>query len=159
VRTDLPLADQVVQVGHACLEAGRRFAQPAEPCHLVVLSIPSAAHLHDAVALAELAGIRCAVFHEPDDGMGDTAACTEPIPSRQRRAFRRYPLWGTGIAGVWARGPPTKILFYKEEEERALRRDFIALCCHAGRSGASRAMPALRHEEMLHFVQHDIVAR
>ena len=86
-------------------------------CHLVVLNIPSAAHLHDAVALAELAGIRCAVFHEPDDGMGDTAACTEPISSRQRRAFRRYSLWSTSIAEVWARGPPTTIFFTKKRNK------------------------------------------
>ena len=106
MRTDIALADQIVQVGHACLEAGRRFVQPAAPCNLVVLGVPSVVHLRDAIARAEFAGIRCAIFHEPDDGMGDTAACTEPISGNARRVFRRFPLWGKTATHAWARGPP-----------------------------------------------------
>jgi len=108
VRADIPLADQIVQVGHACIEAGRRFAQPAEPCHLVLLSVASERHLRDAVARAELAGIRCTVFNEPDDDMGDTAACSEPVLAGDRRVFRRFPLWCAPAGAVWARGPPDR---------------------------------------------------
>jgi hypothetical protein len=117
VRTDIALADQIVQVGHACLEAGRRFAQPAEPCHLVVLSVPSVALLRDAIAWAGQHGIRCAIFHEPDDNMGDTAACTEPICYGQRRSFRRYPLWSAHTALAWPRGPPDKMSFTALHDE------------------------------------------
>ncbi len=102
----MPLADQIVQVGHACLEAGRRFAQPAEPCHLVLLSVQSVRHLHDAVARAEEAGIRCVVFSEPDDDLSDTAACTEPVLAGGRRLFRRFPLWRSPDGDARARGPP-----------------------------------------------------
>jgi hypothetical protein len=108
VRADIPLADQIVQVGHACLEAGRRFAQPAEPCHLVLLSVQSKRQLHDAVARAELAGIRCVVFSEPDDELGDTAACTEPVLASGRRVFRRFALWRSPAGNGWARGPPER---------------------------------------------------
>jgi hypothetical protein len=108
VRADIPLADQIVQVGHACLEAGRRFAQPAEPGNLVLLSVPSERHLHDAVARAELAGIRCVVFNEPDDHLGDTAACTEPVLARDRRVFRRFPLWVAATERAQARAPPDR---------------------------------------------------
>jgi hypothetical protein len=106
VRVDIPLADQIVQVGHACLEAGRRFAQPAEPCHLVLLSVASERHLHDAIARAELAGVRCVVFNEPDDNLGDTAACSEPVLARGRRLFQRFSLWRAAEGSLWARGPP-----------------------------------------------------
>jgi hypothetical protein len=106
VRTDIPLADQIVQVGHACLEAGWQFAPPAVPCHLVVLAVLSEAHLHAAIAAAALAGIRCVVFHEPDDELGATAACSEPITGVARRVFRRLPLWSASAALEWARGPP-----------------------------------------------------
>ena len=106
MRTDIPLADQIVQVGHACLEAGWQFAQPAIPCHLIVLGVRSEAHLYAAVADAVLAGIRCAVFHELDDGLGATAACSEPIAGAARRGFRRLPLWSAPTALVRARGPP-----------------------------------------------------
>jgi hypothetical protein len=85
-------------VGHACLVAGHRFPQPDPAAHLVVLAVPTAAHLHDALLILAANGIPYAVFHEPDDAMGDTAACTAPLPASCRRVFRRFPLW--------TRGPP-----------------------------------------------------
>jgi hypothetical protein len=100
------LADQIVQVGHACLAAGWQFAPPATPCHLVVLGVVSEAHLYTVVADAALTGVRCAVFHEPDDGLGATAACSEPIAGAARHVFRRLPLWSVPRALVRARGPP-----------------------------------------------------
>lgn len=96
VRTDILLADQIVQVGHACLEAGHKFDQPKELCHLVLLAVPSETHLCFAVAWIEAAGVRCEVFHEPDDEMGYTAACTEPLAAQCRRPFRRFSLWQRG---------------------------------------------------------------
>jgi hypothetical protein len=110
-----------VQVGHACLEAGWQFEQPAEPCHLVVLGLSSEAHLRDAVALAEVVGIRCAVFHEPDDDLGETAACTEPISGAYRRLFRRFPLWNATMAGNCARGPPTLTVAMGERTKKNCR--------------------------------------
>jgi hypothetical protein len=92
VRTDIPLADQAVQVGHACLEAGARFAQPPEACHLVLLAVSSEATLRDALAWLDIMSIRYALFFEPDDKMGFTAACTEPLVDERRRIFRRYNL-------------------------------------------------------------------
>lgn len=93
VRTDIPLADQLVQVGHACLEAGNRFEQTVDPANLVLLGVPSQQKLYDAIARMEAAGIRCEVFYEPDDEMGHTAVCTEPVSGLQRRVFRRYRKW------------------------------------------------------------------
>ena len=100
VRSDMPLADQMVQVGHACLEAGRRFCQPEAVSHLVVLSVRSQAQLRDAAREAEAMGIRCLVFNEPDDGLGHTAACTEPITGMHRPIFRRFRLWEAPQAGT-----------------------------------------------------------
>jgi hypothetical protein len=109
VRTDIPIADQIVQVGHACLEAGSRFAQPSPPSHLVVLAVSSEARLHHAIARIQLAGIRCAVFHEPDDDMGDSAACTEPVSDAHRRIFKRHALWNDPAARQTTRGPPPRV--------------------------------------------------
>jgi hypothetical protein len=97
VRTDISLADQVVQVAHVCLEAGYRFGRPAgESCPLVLLGVPSEAHLRDAVTWLEASGARCATFYEPDDELGWTAACTEPLDHSCRRLLRRFPLWHPG---------------------------------------------------------------
>lgn len=105
VRTDIPLADQVVQVGHACLEAAWRSGPPPEPCNLVVLALPSQAALQDALERLAAAGIAMVSFSEPDDDLGLTAACSAPISGRERAIFRRYRLWGAAVHAP-ARAPP-----------------------------------------------------
>jgi hypothetical protein len=68
--------------------------------------VRSEEHLHDAVTRIEMTGIRCAVFYEPDDGMGNTAACTEPISEDRRRIFKRFQLWRNAETKQRERGPP-----------------------------------------------------
>lgn len=105
VRTDIPLVDQLVQSGHACLEAGNRFEQPGPPSNLVVLSVASRLHLLDQLSRIRISGIRYALFFEPDDDMGETSACTEPLTAEYRRVFRSLLLWTPPFAD-FARGPP-----------------------------------------------------
>lgn len=93
-----------MQAGHACLEAGHRFPQPEAPCHLVLLGVPSKKELGTAVEWANLHGIRCATFYEPDDDLGLTAACTEPVTRAARKLFQHLPLWQVG--SHQERGPP-----------------------------------------------------
>lgn len=93
VRTDIPLADQIVQVGHACLEAGFKYQKPDEIVNLVVLRIDSEKELLIALEKISVKGINYALFHEPDDQMGFTAACTEPLDATYRREFHDFPLW------------------------------------------------------------------
>ncbi len=110
VRTDISLADQVVQVGHACLEAGCSFQQPTEPCNLVLLSVPSEKDLRRVVEQAALAGVHSVVFCEPDRGLNLTAACTEPVWGPLCRVFRRITLWQPPDRHTDERGPPTRML-------------------------------------------------
>jgi hypothetical protein len=98
----------MAQAGHAAVWAGSRFGPP-EHCRLVVLGVPSQAPLLDAVGRAEAAGVRCALFFEPDEGVGYSAACTEPVSGAARRLFRRYIAWAAPKDSGeirWARGPP-----------------------------------------------------
>ena len=99
VRTDMELADQIVQLGHACLEAGRRFAWPNEPVTLVVCGAASAMELNDVLEDARLQDIKTAAFVEPDRDLGLTALCTEPLDRRGARCFRRLTLWRPPIIG------------------------------------------------------------
>jgi hypothetical protein len=93
VRTDLPIAAQMVQVAHACVTAGHRFVLP-EYHHLVLLAVRDESDLRQAAEMLEVeAGIRHALFHEPDGDMGFTSLCTEPVSGRPRRFFRRFALW------------------------------------------------------------------
>lgn len=93
MRTDIPLADQIVQVGHACLEAGFKFQKPDEIVNLVVIGIESEIHLLATLERMSLRGIQFVLFHEPDDQMGFAAACTEPLTIAYRREFRDFSLW------------------------------------------------------------------
>jgi len=93
VRTDIPLADQIVQVGHACLEAGFKFQKPNEILHLIVVCVESETHLLATLERLGLRGIQFVVFYEPDDEMGYTAACTQPLTPAFRREFRGFSLW------------------------------------------------------------------
>jgi hypothetical protein len=68
----------------------------------VVLGVPSVDHLWSALDRLQAAGIGLTVFHEPDDGLGNTAAATEPVTVERRRLFRRYPVWQP------PRGPPVR---------------------------------------------------
>ena len=93
VRTDIPLADQIVQVGHACLDAGFKFSKPKEVIHLVVVRVESENQLLEILEKAALQGLEFALFHEPDNKLGFTAACTKPLKVTWRREFRNLPLW------------------------------------------------------------------
>lgn len=106
MRQDIPLANQVVQVGHACLEAGWRFPAPAAPCNLVVLAVPDQRALLAVQDRLDAAAIAYVRFLEPDDDFGLTAVCTAPLSGAARRLFRRYPLWSVDTLAHLARGPP-----------------------------------------------------
>ena len=93
VRTDIPLADQIVQVGHACLEAGFKFRRPNEIVNLVVVGIESEIQLLATLERLGLHEIHFVLFREPDDDMGFTAACTEPLTIAYKREFRNFRLW------------------------------------------------------------------
>jgi hypothetical protein len=94
VRTDLPLADQIVQVGHACLEAGVRFGcRPDRTWHLVVLGVPNLLTLDAYARACRHAGLAAVIFDEPDDGLGHTALCSAPLTREAGRLFRRLRLW------------------------------------------------------------------
>lgn len=90
VRTDIPLAAQIVQLGHACACAGHEYGEHG---NLIVFGVSSEEKLLTAVAKAEQHGIRCFLFHESDWPKGYTAACTEPVTGDDRLHFRRYQLY------------------------------------------------------------------
>lgn len=93
VRTDIPLADQIVQVGHACLEAGFKFERPERTPNLVLLAMKNESELKRFASFLEYNHIRFEMFFEPDDEMGFTALATEPIYNEQRSHFAKLELW------------------------------------------------------------------
>lgn len=95
VRKDIPLANQIVQVGHACHEAGTKYGKKKP--HLVLLEVRDEHDLMGVSNHAKKHGIKFEIFHEPDlieDRVGGyTAMCTEPIKGKRREAFKDCVLW------------------------------------------------------------------
>ncbi len=99
VRTDISVEQQLVQVGHAALEAGFRFNAPRETASLIVLAVPDRPALEEASARLSAKGIEHELFHEPDFGMGHSALATRPLAQKsERNLMRRYPLYRAEMA-------------------------------------------------------------
>lgn len=100
VRTDLTLADQICQVAHACVEAGKQFGIP-EHCNLVLLSVPDRASLLAVAEKLERNRVDKFVNFEPDDDLRETALATCAVTGSTRRLFSSMPLWkAPGYASV-----------------------------------------------------------
>lgn len=94
IRRDIPLPQQLVQVGHAALEAGRTHYEPGEPiASFIVLEVPDKDALMAAARKLEHRGIEHSIFFEPDFGMGHSALASRPVRGKERSVFRRWPLW------------------------------------------------------------------
>jgi hypothetical protein len=102
IREDIPHAQKIVQLGHACHEAGKML-NPDEhrtPPNLILLSAKDEDDLIDIANRIDCFGIDFHMFHEPDvnretgEQMGHSALCTRPIKSdRERSFFRQWDLY------------------------------------------------------------------
>jgi len=105
IRTDIPLAQQIVQATHSTLHAGLIAGQSghsyAETPSIVLLQIPNEARLLQAYERITSAGIKCALFFEPDCDLGlepsHTAFATIPVAEEHRAEFRQFKLWRTPL--------------------------------------------------------------
>ena len=94
VRSDISLAQQVVQASHAAAEMGRRFYRPHHGiASLIVLTVPDKAALMAARRHLSLKAIAVELFFEPDFDIGESAMASEPVSDIQRRYFSSWPLW------------------------------------------------------------------
>jgi len=86
IREDLSHEQKIVQIGHACYEAGKQFGGDGIS-NLVLLSARNEDDLKHIAMKLEIRGIDFYVFHEPDDEMGYSAICTRPITDKHERTF------------------------------------------------------------------------
>lgn len=92
VRKDIPVADQVCQVAHACANAGESFPVIGG-CFLVLLQVKDKSELIKMSEQLRGEDIQHYLNHEPDDDMGFTALATSSVMGEKRRVFRKYRLW------------------------------------------------------------------
>lgn len=62
IRTDIPIHAQLVQTGHACLEAGFSFERPASNTHLILFQIKNEEELLNASSYLTENNIRHEMF-------------------------------------------------------------------------------------------------
>lgn len=92
IRTDIPVPNQIVQVGHVCYEAGLKF-KARDDTYLVLFQVESEEALKCVEGWLNFNDIETHMFFEPDDNMGYSALCTQPVSGSLRKIFRRYKLY------------------------------------------------------------------
>ena len=101
VRKDLPIWDQMVQVGHACFDGGKHFSRKWKPeTHLILLQVENEKELNEWQERLSEKEVKFTTFYEPDPAleidenpMGHTALCTEPLKGRKRDIFKDCVMW------------------------------------------------------------------
>jgi hypothetical protein len=96
IRNDISPAQKIVQLGHACHEAGKVLphAEHQDVSTMVLLAAQDEDDLKDISCILDCAGIDHHMFFEPDNEMGYSAICTRPITTpRERALFRRWDLY------------------------------------------------------------------
>jgi hypothetical protein len=94
IREDLTPAQKIVQIGHACYEAGKLFQDKEGISSLILLSAKDEEDLMFIAERLEMRGIDFYMFYEPDFGMGNSAICTRPITDKRERSFfKRWDLY------------------------------------------------------------------
>lgn len=82
-----------MQCGHAIIQASRKLLIPPdiEHPHLILCEV-SPQKLHALPALLKTAGIRYALWQEPDRDNELTSICCEPVYGTQREFFKKFKL-------------------------------------------------------------------
>jgi hypothetical protein len=96
IRKDLSPEQKIVQLGHACHEAGKLLphAEHQGVSSLILLAAEDEDDLKSIARKIDCAGIDFYMFFEPDNNMGYSAICTRPITSpRERAFFRKWDLY------------------------------------------------------------------
>ena len=94
VRSDLSLAQQLVQAAHATLECGIYHSGiPPKPDNIVLPSVGSEQELRAEFARITEAGVQARLIEEPDIGDQATAMATEPMTGSSRKLFSNHRLW------------------------------------------------------------------
>jgi len=101
IREDISPEQKIVQLGHACHEAGKLLspAEFKEPSTMILLSARNEDDLKMISRKIDCAGIDHSMFYEPDPmlngrPMGYSAICTRPIfADRERAFFRKWDLY------------------------------------------------------------------
>lgn len=89
IREDISPEQRIVQIGHACYEAGKSFRDNCGISNLILLSAQDEKDIKSIMRKMDRRGIEFYAFYEPDNEMGYSAICTRPVVDEKERAFFR----------------------------------------------------------------------
>ena len=94
VRRDLSAPQRVVQVGHALIEAQKKFFYEGEHPYIVVFGLKTEKSLKNVLDFLQNRGIMSVGFREPDRNNELTAIATQALPKTEetKRIFKKYQL-------------------------------------------------------------------
>lgn len=94
IREDISFAQRIVQIGHACYEAGKLFNDSHGISSLILLSAKDEQEIKSIADKLNMRNIDFYAFFEPDNNMGYSAICTKPITdASERKFFRKWDLF------------------------------------------------------------------
>lgn len=96
VRKDIPIANQLVQVGHACQHAGAHWGCPSN-CYMALFECKNEEEILEVEKKLKYFKFNYTKFFEPDYPIGNNAICTEPVggflKDRLSEIFKKAKLW------------------------------------------------------------------
>jgi hypothetical protein len=95
VRTDISLAQQIVQTNHATFMMAYALPQGVEEVNpsLVLVGVPNKKSLERVLRKLKMNRIDASAFFESDEDMGLSAIATVPLNEEQRALLQDYSLW------------------------------------------------------------------
>ena len=94
IRKDISHEQKIVQIGHACYEAGKQFQDNFGISNLILLEAEDEEDLKKIAMKLDIKGIDFYIFFEPDNSMGYSAICTRPIvEEKERNLFKKWDLY------------------------------------------------------------------
>lgn len=94
IRTDMSIAQQIVQTAHSAYEAGRGLGKNVPFPRLVLLAVPNGEAMIEALDYCSQ-HLHCYPFYETEQGheIQLTSFTTRPVSFNERQIFRQFKLW------------------------------------------------------------------
>ena len=94
IRTDIPIAQQIVQTAHSAYESGRGLGKHVPFPRMVLIAVKNGQELEDALDDCSQF-IQCYPFYESEQGLDITLTSftTRPVSFDERVIFKSYKLW------------------------------------------------------------------
>jgi hypothetical protein len=95
IRKDLSEEQRIIQMSHACFEAGKVFGERTDvPPHICLFEVADEEALFEVSKYLRSKNVKYEIFYEPDKSMYWTSICSEPVEDEEKRSvFADFKLY------------------------------------------------------------------